>query len=82
MLCFSLLQSAVPNWLREEILKNKSVLAGAAPNHQDGNSFHSVGSEDAEKSFKKVDQVDSKSIDSNKFTEDEEDDEVSFPSLT
>ncbi|OAY76312.1 hypothetical protein ACMD2_19649 [Ananas comosus] len=68
-------KSAVPNWLREEILKNKSVLAGAAPNHQDGNSFHSVGSEDAEKPFKKADQVDSKSIDSNKSTEDEEDDE-------
>ncbi|XP_010909899.2 uncharacterized protein [Elaeis guineensis] len=68
-------KSAVPNWLREEIIKNKSVLANAGPNHQNGSSFHSSQSEDADKSSKGVDQADSKSMESTKSTEDEEDDE-------
>ncbi|XP_072971883.1 uncharacterized protein [Typha angustifolia] len=68
-------KAAVPNWLREEILKNKSVLSSAAPVHQAGTSFPSIGSEDAEKLSRKVDQSDSKSIYSTKSTEEEEDDE-------
>lgn len=74
-------QSAVPNWLREEIIKNKSVLANAGPNHQNGSSFNSTQSEDAEKPSKGVDQADSKSMESTKSTEDEEDDEVQLPFL-
>ncbi|XP_008776083.2 uncharacterized protein LOC103696292 isoform X2 [Phoenix dactylifera] len=68
-------KSAVPNWLREEIIKNKSVLANAGPNHQNGSSFHSIQSEDDDKSSKGVDQAGSKSMESTKSTEDEEDDE-------
>ncbi|WOL03649.1 protein SON [Canna indica] len=67
-------KAAVPNWLREEIIKNKSVIASTYASHQSG-SLNSMGSDDNDKSYRKVDQTDNKSVDSTKSTDDEEDDE-------
>lgn len=72
-------QAAVPNWLREEIIKNKSVIASTYASHQSGSSHNSMGSEDDDKSYRKADQAD-KSVDSAKSTDDDEDDEV-FPCM-
>ncbi|CAL9111550.1 unnamed protein product [Musa acuminata var. zebrina] len=67
-------KAAVPNWLREEIIKNKSVIASTYASHQSGSSHNSMGSEDDDKSYRKADQAD-KSVDSAKSTDDDEDDE-------
>ncbi|KAK8970344.1 hypothetical protein KSP40_PGU014137 [Platanthera guangdongensis] len=63
--------AAVPNWLREEIIKKKSAIAST-------NSLHSgvVETEDADMSFRKTDQTDNQSLDSRRSIEDEDDDEV------
>ncbi|PKA54656.1 hypothetical protein AXF42_Ash000491 [Apostasia shenzhenica] len=63
-------KAAVPNWLREEIIKKKSasVNSGSA-------QPRSIDMEDADKPFTRTNQADSKSLDSSKSTEDEEDDE-------
>uniref|UniRef100_A0A0E0DJI7 Uncharacterized protein n=1 Tax=Oryza meridionalis TaxID=40149 RepID=A0A0E0DJI7_9ORYZ len=63
----------VPNWLREELLKKKSTSVSASVQHS--TEFHSTGSEDAEKILKSSDQADSRSVDSAKSTDDEEEDE-------
>ncbi|KAG8066555.1 hypothetical protein GUJ93_ZPchr0004g38856 [Zizania palustris] len=63
----------VPNWLREELLKKKSASASASAQHS--TEFHSVGSEDTDKSLKSADQTDSRSVDSAKSTDDDDDDE-------
>lgn len=70
------MQAAVPNWLREEIIKNKSVLPSAVSTQLPGNSLDSIGSEDSERSIRKTDPGDSKSVELTRSTEDEEDDEV------
>lgn len=75
-----ILQAAVPNWLREEIIKKKSSIPSALSTQPAGNSFDSIGSEDGDRSLRRADQSDSKSIDSTRSTEDE-DDEVSSPPL-
>lgn len=61
------MQSAVPSWLREEILKKKTSMGS--------NSSAQVGSDGGERSPEATDQTDSKSVDSTKSAE-EEDDEV------
>lgn len=63
-------KAAVPNWLREEIIKKKSAIAST-------NSLHSgvVETEDADMSFRRSDQTDDKSLDSRRSIEDEDDDE-------
>lgn len=71
---FANLQAAVPNWLREEIIKNKSVIASTAPTNLNG-SFQASEPEDGDKSFGGG-EPDNKSIDSNRSTEDDEDGEV------
>uniref|UniRef100_A0A0E0KWA8 Uncharacterized protein n=1 Tax=Oryza punctata TaxID=4537 RepID=A0A0E0KWA8_ORYPU len=63
----------VPNWLREELLKKKSTSVSASVQHS--TEFHSMGSEDAEKTLKSSDQADSRSVDSAKSTDDDEEDE-------
>ncbi|XP_020262858.1 uncharacterized protein LOC109838843 [Asparagus officinalis] len=68
-------KAAVPDWLREEIIKKKSVIPSATSTQPIGNSFDSVGSGDGDKSIRRGDQNDSRSIDSTRSTEDEEDDE-------
>ncbi|XP_077212088.1 cyclin-like protein isoform X2 [Tasmannia lanceolata] len=69
-------KASVPNWLREEIIKNRAIVSSSsAPDHLVEYSSHSIGDESVDKSFRKADHADSKSIDSNKSTEDEDDDE-------
>lgn len=70
-------QASVPNWLREEIIKNKSVITSSTFEHPK-EEFESIEDEAVDKSLGKADQADSKSIDSSKSTEEEDDDEVFF----
>ncbi|XP_009588503.1 uncharacterized protein [Nicotiana tomentosiformis] len=68
-------KAAVPNWLREEIIKKKAVITTSAPDVQKEDS-QSIEDEGVDKSYRKSDQADSKSIDSSRSTEEEDDDEV------
>ncbi|KAB1669811.1 hypothetical protein ES319_1Z008600v1 [Gossypium barbadense] len=64
----------VPNWLKEEILRNKATIAKSSlelPKEE----TESIEDEAVDKSLAKNDQADSKSIDSSKSTEEEDDDE-------
>lgn len=65
------MQAAVPNWLREELIKKKSAIAST-------NILHSgaIQMEDADISFRKADQADNQSLDSKMSVEEEDDDEV------
>ncbi|KAF3659542.1 hypothetical protein FXO38_12584 [Capsicum annuum] len=68
-------KAAVPNWLREEIIKKKAVITTSAQELPKEDS-QSIEDEGVNKSYQKVDQADSKSIDSSRSTEEEDDDEV------
>ncbi|KAK4358272.1 hypothetical protein RND71_023882 [Anisodus tanguticus] len=68
-------KAAVPNWLREEIIKKKAVITTSAPDLPKEDS-QSIEDEGVDKSYRKGDQADSKSIDSSRSTEEEDDDEV------
>ncbi|KAL6995543.1 hypothetical protein U1Q18_005678 [Sarracenia purpurea var. burkii] len=70
-------KASVPNWLREEIIKMKCVIASSAPGHQKEETEF-IEDEATDKSIGKSDQVDSKSIDSSRSVEEEDDDEVFF----
>lgn len=70
-------QASVPNWLREEIIKNKSAITTSSLEHPKEET-ESIEDEAVDKSLGKADQADSKSIDSSKSTEEEDDDEVFF----
>lgn len=65
----------MPNWLKEEIIKNASVITRSSLEHPNEET-QSIEDEGTDKSFGKSDQADSKSIDSSKSTEEEDDDEV------
>ncbi|XP_051122149.1 uncharacterized protein LOC127245359 [Andrographis paniculata] len=62
---------SIPNWVREEIIKNKAVITSttAGTPKEDSQSID-------EDNYRKGDQADSKSIDSFRSTEDEDEDEV------
>lgn len=64
------MQAAVPNWLREELIKKKSAIAST-------NILHSgaIQMEDADISFRKTDQADNQSLDSKRSVEEEDDDD-------
>ncbi|KAK8480809.1 hypothetical protein V6N13_005322 [Hibiscus sabdariffa] len=64
----------VPNWLKEEILRNKATIAKSSlePTKEE---MESIEDEAVDKSLAKNDQADSKSIDSSRSTEEEDDDE-------
>lgn len=67
-------QASVPNWLREEI--KKTVITAPSVEHpKEETTFTDDG---IDKSYVKGDEADSKSIDSSRSAEDEEDEEVSF----
>ncbi|XP_042385571.1 uncharacterized protein LOC121977103 isoform X2 [Zingiber officinale] len=68
-------KAAVPNWLREEIIKNKSTIASAYASHQNGISYNSMELEDDDKLYKAGDKIGNASADSIKSTEDKDDDE-------
>ncbi|GFY88233.1 cyclin-like protein [Actinidia rufa] len=67
-------KAPVPNWLREEIIKNKAVIVNSASEHPKQET-ESIEDEAIDKSLGKADQADSKSFDSSKSTEEEDDDE-------
>lgn len=67
----------MPNWLREEI-KKVSITSSTMDHLKE--ETQSVEDEGVDRSFGKGDQADSKSIDSSRSTE-EEDDEVLFAHL-
>ncbi|KAL6954657.1 hypothetical protein U1Q18_043355 [Sarracenia purpurea var. burkii] len=67
-------KASVPNWLREEIIKKKGVIASSAPGHQKEETEF-IEDEATDKSIGKSDQADSKSIDSSRSAEEEDDDE-------
>ncbi|XP_042496061.1 uncharacterized protein LOC122075182 [Macadamia integrifolia] len=67
-------KASVPNWLREEIIK-KAVIPSSVQEHPEEDSFQSVGDESVDRSYKKGDQADNRSVDSSRSTEDEDDDE-------
>ncbi|XP_074583754.1 uncharacterized protein LOC141839821 [Curcuma longa] len=67
-------KAPVPNWLREEIIKNKSTIASYA-SHQSGICYNSMELEDDDKLYKAGDQIGNASADSIKSTEDKDDDE-------
>jgi hypothetical protein len=73
--CCILYQRPVPNWLREELLKKKSAPLSASAQHP--TNLNSMESDDAEP-IGKSSESDSRSNDSSKSTEDNEDDEVPF----
>ncbi|XP_022776156.1 uncharacterized protein LOC111317905 isoform X3 [Durio zibethinus] len=64
----------VPNWLKEEILRNKATIAKSSLEHSKEET-QSIEDEAVDKSLAKSDQPDSKSIDSSRSTEEEDDDE-------
>ncbi|KAL6980935.1 hypothetical protein U1Q18_022573, partial [Sarracenia purpurea var. burkii] len=72
-----LLLASVPNWLREEIIKKKGVIASSAPGHQKEETEF-IEDEATDKSIGKSDQVDSKSMDSSRSVEEEDDDDIFF----
>ncbi|XP_043703966.1 uncharacterized protein LOC122654062 [Telopea speciosissima] len=67
-------KASVPNWLREEIIK-KAVIPSSVQEHPEEDSFQSVGDESVDRSYKRGDQADNRSVDSSRSTEDEDDDE-------
>lgn len=67
-------QASVPNWLREEI--KKAVIA--APSVEHPKEETKFMDDDADKSYMKGDEPDSKSNDSSRSVEEEEDEEVSL----
>ncbi|XP_057529244.1 uncharacterized protein LOC130807880 isoform X1 [Amaranthus tricolor] len=67
-------KAAVPNWLREEIIKNKTTIPTSAPGpFKDGSQSNE--DEIISKFNAKGDQADSKSMDSARSTEEEDDDD-------
>lgn len=67
----------MPNWLKEEIIKNKAAITKSSIDNPKEEQ-ESIEDEVVHKSSRKGDQADSKSIDSSRSTEEEDDDEVLF----
>ncbi|KAL9241118.1 hypothetical protein vseg_015265 [Gypsophila vaccaria] len=67
-------KAAVPNWLREEIIKTKGTIVSSAP-EQFKEGSQSIEDELIDKPIGKDDQADSKSMDSARSTEEDDEDE-------
>ncbi|KAF9677876.1 hypothetical protein SADUNF_Sadunf08G0153300 [Salix dunnii] len=67
-------KASVPNWLKEEIIKNASVMTRSSLEHP-REEIESVEEEVVDKSFEKANQAGSRSIGSPRSTEEEDDDE-------
>ncbi|WCJ38535.1 cyclin-related [Euphorbia peplus] len=67
-------KASVPNWLKEEIIKNASVISRTSLEHPKEET-QSIEDEGVEKSSGAGDQADSKSIDSSRSTEEDEDED-------
>ncbi|KAL8519171.1 hypothetical protein ACS0TY_010199 [Phlomoides rotata] len=68
-------KASVPNWLREEIIKNKTVITSSAPELLKEDSQSIEDDDNNDKSPRKGNQADSKSIESSRSTEDEDEEE-------
>ncbi|CAN6464433.1 unnamed protein product [Victoria cruziana] len=69
-------KASVPSWLREEIMKKKAAVMSSSIQDQSLDiPSHTSDVDGAEKVFKKVDQEDSKSLDSAKSTEEDDDED-------
>ncbi|CAN1838687.1 hypothetical protein LINPERHAP1_LOCUS35522 [Linum perenne] len=67
-------KASVPNWLKEEIIKNATVITRSSlENPKEGSEV--IDDEEIDTSFRKGDKGDNKSIDSSRSTEEEEDDD-------
>ncbi|XP_073141168.1 uncharacterized protein [Henckelia pumila] len=67
-------KASVPNWLREEIIKNKAVITSSVPMlHQE--DLPSTEEDISDKFSQKIDRSDSKSMDSSRSAEDDDEDE-------
>ncbi|XP_039054827.1 uncharacterized protein LOC120197325 [Hibiscus syriacus] len=73
-LSWNFIQGPLPNWLEEEILRNKATIAKSSLEHPKEET-ESIEYEAVDKSLAKNGQADSKSIDSSRSTEEEDDDE-------
>ncbi|KAL3649795.1 hypothetical protein CASFOL_006198 [Castilleja foliolosa] len=67
-------KASVPNWLREEIIKNKAVITSSAPEILEEDS-QSIEEDSNDNYSRKKYQMDSKSADSSRSTEDDDEDE-------
>eukprot|EP00257_Ricinus_communis_P020771 XP_015580095.1 eukaryotic translation initiation factor 4 gamma [Ricinus communis] len=67
-------KASVPNWLKEEIIKNASVISRSSLEHPKEET-QSIEDECVDRLYVKGDQADSKSIDSSRSTEEEDEDE-------
>ncbi|GMJ08221.1 hypothetical protein HRI_004491300 [Hibiscus trionum] len=64
----------VPNWLKEEILRNKATIAKSSLEYPK-EEIESIEDDAVDKSLAKNDQADSKSIDSSRSTEEDDDED-------
>ncbi|XP_078433623.1 cyclin-like protein isoform X2 [Wolffia australiana] len=67
-------KTAVPNWLRDEIIKKKASIVGPSQEHPSEHS-HATATHVHKKDTRNEEPVDQKGIDSSKSSEDEDDDE-------
>ncbi|GAV91929.1 hypothetical protein CFOL_v3_35314 [Cephalotus follicularis] len=68
-------KAAMPNWLKEEIIKNKEAIISKSSLEHPKEETQSIEDDGVDRSIGKGDQADSKSIDSSRSTEEEDDDE-------
>ncbi|KAF8390494.1 hypothetical protein HHK36_025020 [Tetracentron sinense] len=68
-------KASVPNWLREEIIKKKTIIPSSVQEHPEEDHFQPIGDENTDKSLRKSYRTDSKNVDSSRSTEDDDDDE-------
>ncbi|MCL7030813.1 hypothetical protein MKW94_014977, partial [Papaver nudicaule] len=68
-------KASVPNWLREEIIKQKPTMANSYQEYPEGDSTNSIEEESMNKSFINGDQAGNKSISPSRISNDEDDDE-------
>ncbi|OVA20799.1 Reticulon [Macleaya cordata] len=68
-------KASVPNWLREEIIKKKVVMASSSQEYLERDPNNPIEEDDIDKSFTNGGQADHKSTDSSRLSEDEDDDE-------
>ncbi|PIA26362.1 hypothetical protein AQUCO_09400013v1 [Aquilegia coerulea] len=66
-------KASVPNWLREEIIKKKPVVARSSQEHLEEDPDNPTEDNNIENSFVKRELPDSKSIDSSRSSDDEDD---------
>lgn len=74
-------KAAVPNWLREEIIKNKAAITNSTP-EQFKEGIQSMKDDSIDNPIGKSDQADSKSIDSSRSMEEDDDEDYEVAQRT